>query len=73
MLVSVTNDCNGEMRIVAFIEDDVVIEKILRHCELWKDPKPRPPPAFTMPLNLIPPVPAERKILDYNFFERNCA
>jgi tetratricopeptide (TPR) repeat protein len=33
----------------------------------------KPPPASSMLLNLLPPVPAERTILDYNFFERNCA
>ncbi len=61
------------MKIVAFIEENILIEKILRHCKIWQEPKPRPPPASSMILNLIPPVPAERTILDYNFFERNCA
>jgi hypothetical protein len=27
--------CGGEMRIISFIEEDVVTEKILRHCGLW--------------------------------------
>ena len=31
------------MRILAFIEDEEVIEKILRHLGLW-DSKSRPPP-----------------------------
>jgi hypothetical protein len=65
--------CDGEIRIVAFIEEKEVVEKILRHCDLWKDHKPRPPPASSMLLNLLPPVPAERTILNYNFFEWNCA
>jgi hypothetical protein len=36
--------CGGTMKVVAFIEppQGEVIEKILRHCGLWK---PRPPPA----------------------------
>ncbi|MBD3315982.1 MAG: hypothetical protein GF344_09360, partial [Chitinivibrionales bacterium] len=36
--------CGGTMKIVSFIEEDVVIEKILRHCKLWKDFPARPPP-----------------------------
>jgi len=34
------------MRVVAFIEthQHEVIEKILRHCGLWRGPAPRPPP-----------------------------
>jgi hypothetical protein len=31
------------MRIIAFIEDDEVIKKILKHLRLW-DKKARPPP-----------------------------
>jgi hypothetical protein len=31
------------MRIIAFIEDEEVIKKILKHLGLW-DVKPRPPP-----------------------------
>jgi hypothetical protein len=60
------------MRIVAFIEDDVVIEKILRHCDLWQEQKPHPPPK-PPPNRLIPPVTVERSIFDFDFFERNCA
>ncbi len=34
------------MKVVAFIEPPQgdVIEKILKHCGLWRDPLPRPPP-----------------------------
>ena len=34
------------MRIIGFVErtQPTVIEKILRHCGLWKDAPPRPPP-----------------------------
>jgi hypothetical protein len=34
--------CSGQLRIISFIEDSSVIEKILRHLELW-DPPERPP------------------------------
>jgi len=38
--------CGTEMKVVAFIEphQDEVIEKILRHCGLWRASAPRPPP-----------------------------
>ena len=35
--------CSGAMRILAFIEDQEVIRKILSHLGLWKR-TPRPPP-----------------------------
>ena len=35
--------CQGRMRILAFIEDDQVIKKILKHLGLW-DREARPPP-----------------------------
>ncbi len=35
--------CGGTMRIIAFIDDPPVIEKILRYLGLW-DPPERPPP-----------------------------
>jgi hypothetical protein len=59
--------CGGQMKIVSFIEEPLVIENILRHCELWKEPAPRPPPAETPgpPLTVGP-------ALDYQFFEQNC-
>ena len=36
----------AEMKVIAFIEPPQadVIEKILRHCGLWRDSAPRPPP-----------------------------
>jgi hypothetical protein len=59
------------MKIISFIERHLsdVIEKILRHCNLWKEELPRPPP----------PEKAEPK-LDYGFtstvlstgFEQTC-
>ena len=41
--------CGGTMKIVAFIEEDDVIRKILKHCNLWKEPAPRPPPQQKAP------------------------
>jgi len=35
--------CQGRMRILAFIEDEEVIKKILKHLGLWEI-KARPPP-----------------------------
>ncbi len=64
--------CGGEMRIVAFIEEKTLIEKILRHYKIWQDRKPHPPPK-SPPNQLIPHVTVERSILDFDFFERNCA
>jgi hypothetical protein len=40
-------DCGGTMKIVALIDRDRqadVVEKILRHCGLWREPKQRAPP-----------------------------
>src|SRR3990172_6742159 len=39
--------CSGQMKVVAFIEppQGEVIEKILRHCGLWRPASPRAPPA----------------------------
>jgi len=40
--------CQGRMRIIAFIEDNEVIKKILNHLGLWEI-KQRPPPKSTGP------------------------
>ena len=40
--------CQGQMRIFAFIEDEEVIEKILKHLGLW-DIMVRPPPKVKAP------------------------
>jgi len=37
--------CAGSMRIIAFIEQPAVIEKILRHLALWPSPAHSPPVA----------------------------
>jgi hypothetical protein len=39
------------MRIIALIDkrdQPDVIEKILKHCNLWKEPEPRGPPQFNL-------------------------
>jgi hypothetical protein len=59
--------CGGTMKIVGFIEGAAVIENILRHCNLWKEPAPRPPPAKIPG----PPETESGPSLDYRFFE-NC-
>jgi hypothetical protein len=51
--------CGDEMRIISIINEDAIIEKILRHCGLWKEQAPRPPPE-----EKPPPVAAE-PALDY--------
>ena len=40
-------ECGEQMAVVAFIEppQEDVIEKILRHCGLWRTSAARPPPA----------------------------
>jgi hypothetical protein len=66
-------DCGGTMKILALIDRDRqadVVEKILRHCNLWREPKQRGPPA-QMP---CPPEPAVRELMyDEGFFDRECA
>jgi hypothetical protein len=44
----------GRMRIIAFIEDPEVINKILKHLDLW-NLKARPPPRANAPPNNIEP------------------
>ena len=38
-------ECSSPMRIIAFIEEEEVIRKILEHLKLWEEPEPRSPPA----------------------------
>ncbi len=42
----VCSQCGGEMKIISFLDPpkNEVIEKILRHCGLWKASAPRGPP-----------------------------
>jgi hypothetical protein len=61
-------NCGGTMKIVSFIEkvsQASVIEKILRHCGLWKEARPRPPPEPARDT-------FEEPALDYGFFDRVC-
>jgi len=63
-------DCGGKMRVVTLIDGSrqpEVVEKILRHCELWREPKPRSPPQ-----NSSEPQPRELAY-DTGFFDRECA
>ena len=49
--------CGEQMRIIAFIEkrdQHDVVKKILKHCNLWKEPKSRAPPKFTLEPEYIP-------------------
>jgi len=36
--------CGGTMKIVSFVEEPIVIRKILKQCNLWKNLTPRAPP-----------------------------
>jgi hypothetical protein len=56
------------MKIFSFIEEPDIIRKILRHCNLWKDPPMRAPPSKPPPL--LPQM--EEPVLDYGFFANNC-
>jgi hypothetical protein len=41
--------CGGTMKIVSFIKEKDVIRSILKHCRLWKENLPRPPPENSAP------------------------
>ena len=56
--------CGSTMKIISLIEDAPVIEKILRHCELWKEPAPRPPPKI-----VAATVAETEPYYDYTFVE----
>ncbi len=60
--------CGGTMKIVGFIEEENVIEKILRHCNIWKDAPPRPPSVKSIePMAIMLAEPQ----LDYDFFAQS--
>jgi len=50
------------MRIVAIINDHLVVEKILKHLELWQPQAHSPPASKETKI-------AEEVIYDYNFFD----
>ena len=60
-------NCGGRMKIISFIEkcQPVVIEKILRHCGMWKEIMQRPPPQKETAVINEPS-------LDYEFYDRVC-
>ena len=63
--------CGAEMKIISFIEkrQTEVIERILRHCGLWKDKIPRSPPKTEKP----PLEKYDGPHCDYTFFDNLCA
>jgi len=64
-------NCGGTMKIIALIDrsrQPEVVEKILRHCGLWREAKPRAPPATP----LVAPK-ARELTYDFGFFDRECA
>ena len=36
--------CGGQMKVISFIEQPFVIRRILKHLDLWEDPRPPPEP-----------------------------
>jgi len=60
-------NCGGRMKIISFIEkcQPAVIEKILKHCGMWKEAVQRPPPKQELTVIKEPS-------LDYEFFDRVC-
>jgi hypothetical protein len=36
-------ECSGSMRIIAFIEEETIIRKVLEHLKLWEEPESQPP------------------------------
>jgi hypothetical protein len=37
-------NCGGQMKLISFIEQPFVIRRILKHLDLWEDPRPPPEP-----------------------------
>jgi hypothetical protein len=66
-------DCGGTMKVVALIDhgrQPDVVEKILRHCSLWREPKQRAPPCAAA----APPQSRVRELTyDPGYFDRECA
>ena len=36
--------CGGQMKVISFIDQPFVIRRILKHLDLWEDPRPLPQP-----------------------------
>ena len=66
--------CSGEMKIISFIEKKqvYVIEKILKHCNLWKEEKQRPPPKKVIVDDDFPQIEGELHY-DPTFFDYICS
>ena len=63
-------NCGGTMRIIALIDrsrQGEVVEKILRHCKLWREPTQRSPPAVSVAQSQ-----PRRLTYDFGFFDRVC-
>ena len=59
-------NCGGTMRVILFIvshHQSDVIEKILKHCDLWKEMPPRAPPG-----EVQIPGPSSGLTVDYDYF-----
>jgi hypothetical protein len=54
--------CGGTMKIISFIQEEDVIRSILKHCNLWKESLPRPPPEKVVPSDT-------ELVYDYDFVE----
>ena len=37
-------NCGVEMKVVAVIDDEYIVRKILKHLSLWEEPRTRAPP-----------------------------
>lgn len=64
-------DCGGTMKIVALIDHDRqpdVVESILKHCKLWKEPMQRGPPAGAVGDTL-----PREMTYDPGYFDQACA
>jgi hypothetical protein len=64
-------DCGGTMKIVALIDQNRqpdVVERVLRHCKLWKEPMQRGPPHVAIGDTLPPKLTYEP-----GYFEKQCA
>lgn len=64
-------DCGGTMKIVALIDHDRqpdVVENILRHCGLWREPRQRAPPDTP-----VADSQTRERTYDFGFFDRECA
>ena len=61
-------DCGGGMKVTRFIDTCQVdvVEKILRHCGLWKNAASRPPPVVASRVAEGEPG------YDYGYFDRVC-